>query len=179
MTIITPGSSATITATTIEKFFTAVIWKLQALENDTTRNPSAINNVTSSMSDDSQSLVANLTFSATVATGTGGIATFSCIDYLTSPSGQPAHWAAGSGGTIASTTIQGAIFEAVRFIDNLELQSAKNPLGNKCVSYTISSNSSGGTNAIATVSISITGFPLTTTIAGDGTQSVIGKEYLL
>ena len=179
MATITPGSGATITAATAESFLPAAIWLVQALENDTARNPSAINNVTSSMSDDSQSLTASINFFATVTDDNAGNAIFTALDYLTTPSGQPAHWTAGSGGTIQASTIQGAIFECVRFIDNLENTSAKNPQAKKCVSYSITSASLGSATPSANISINITNFPLETTRAADGTQTVKGKDYLL
>lgn len=179
MASITPGSGATITATTAEKFLPAAIWLLQSLENDPIRNPSVINNVTSSMSDDNQSLTASISFFASVSDDSNGNAVFTALDYLTNPSGQPAHWIAGTGGTIQSATIQGAILEIVRFIDNLENTSAKNPQAKKCVSYTITSASLGSATPSANVSINITNFPLETTRAADGTQTVKGKDYLL
>ena len=179
MAAITAGSGATIAVTSIEKFLPAAIWKLQALENDPVRNPGAVNNVSSSMSDDSQSMTASVNFSATVADDGNGSAVITAIEYLTVPSGGSAHWTAGTGGTITSPTIQGAVFEAIRLIDSLENQSAKNPQAKKTVSYTISSASLGSGTGNVSISINITNFPLTSTLGTDGTQQLIGKDYLL
>lgn len=179
MATITPGSGATITADSAEKFLAAAIWLIQSLENNPVRNPSAINNVTGGMSDDSQSMTASCNFFAAVTDDSNGNAVFTSLDYLTTPSGGSAHWNPGTGGTIQSNTIQGAIFEIVRLIDNLENQPAKNPQNKKCVSYTINSASLGSGTANVNVSISINTFPLTTTQAPNGTQTVVGQNYLL
>lgn len=177
MASITAGTGATITAPTIESFFTGAIWLLQNLEADTTRNPSGVNNVTSSISDDTRSLTATINFNATVDDDSSGKAVFTVIDYLTTPSGGTAHWTAGTGGTITNATIQGAIFEAARLIDKLENQVVNNPTSKKCISYTISSGDVGS-NGNASITINVANFPLTFSFNANGTQSLNGTAYL-
>lgn len=179
MAVITPGSGATITASSIEAFFPGIIWLLQNLEADTLKNPSGANNVTSSISDDSRSLNATLTFLATVDDDASGKCLLTCLDYLTQPSGQSAYWNPGSGGTITGQTIQTAGFEAARLIDKLENTAANNPTGRKTTSWSVTSAGGGdGTSPYATVNINVTGFPLTFSFNANGTQSLVGSVYL-
>lgn len=177
MSTITAGSGATISATTAESMLTGLVWLLQTLEASTSRNPTGINNVTSSNSDDNQAFNATINFKATVADDSSGNAVFSCIDYLTTPSGSNPHWTPGSGGTITSTTIQGAIWEVARLIDLKENTNVSNPTGVKNISWNVTNADIGGSNQ-STVNISVTNFPLTITVAANGTQSLAGKEYL-
>lgn len=180
MTTITPGTGATITSTTIESFFCGAIWLLQNLESDVARNPSGINNVTSTISDDSRSISGSANFLTTVESDTNGKALFTTTDYLTTPANASAHWIPGTGGTIKSATIQGAIFEAVRFINNLESQVAKNPEGKKTVSWSLqSSNDSEVSTVNIALAITFTNFPLTYSFNAAGTQTLTGKAYLL
>lgn len=177
MTTITPGSGATITANKLETFLPAVIWKLQELENSTARNPTGINNVTSSINDDNLTFSASITFQSGVTDGSDGGAYFVPNDYLTTPSGGTAHWIAGTGGTITGSNIQAAIWETVRAIKILENDSTRNPQGLNTCSYSVVSNGAGTTSA-ATVSITITDFPLEMTLNANGQRTIQGKEYL-
>lgn len=177
MATITPGSGSTITASTIESFFCGAVWLLQSLEADTVRNPTGINNVISSTSDDSRSATGTITIRATVTDDSNGNMVLSPSDYLTTPSGGTVHWSPGSGGTITSSTIQGAIFEAARLIDSLENQPIKNPEGLKTIAYTITNGNTENTG-LAEIQISFTSFPLTFTFNADGTQSLKGRSYL-
>lgn len=177
MAAITPGSGATITASTIEAFFTGAIWLLQNLEADTTRNPTGINNVTSSISDDTRALTATINLSGTVDDDSGGKAVITCLDYLTTPSGGSAHWVVGTGGTITSATIQGAIFEACRLIDKLENNVVNNPTGKKLVNYSINNGDIGSSGNVS-ITINVANFPLTFSFNANGTQSLIGSSYL-
>lgn len=177
MTTITPGSGATITASKLETFLPAVIWKLQELENTPARNPTGINNVTSNIDDDSMTFSANITFQSGVTDGSDGGAYFVPVDYLTTPSGGTAHWVPGTGGTITGSNIQSAIWETVRAIKILENDSTRNPQGLSTVTYSVISNSAGSSTA-ATVNISISNFPLETTLNVNGQRTIAGKEYL-
>lgn len=178
MATITPGTNATITANTIEAYLCGAIWLLQNLEADAARNPSGINNITSSISDDNRTLTGNCTFSGIVTSSATGQLIITCVDYLTTPSGQPAHYSPGTGGTINSATIQGAIFEAARTIDLLENDSSKNTQGLKTISWNVT-NGEIGSEGRAIINIGITNFPLTFAFNANGTQSLQGKNYLL
>lgn len=175
MAVITPGSGATISVTKLEEFFAGAIWLLQTLEADSTRNPTAINNVTSSANDDSQTMTANINFRAGITSDSNGNASITCIDYLVTPSGAEAHWTPGTGGTIKSATLQGAIFEAARLIDSKENNSSTNSTGAKNVTWNISNGEQGSTSSV--VQISVSSFPLVITIS-NGTATLKGKEYL-
>ena len=178
MASITASSGGTITANTIEAFFCGSIWLLQSLEADATRNPTSINNVTSTASDDSRSLTATINLTAQVSENADGNLILIPNDYLTLPSGQTAHYLAGSNGTISSATIQGALFEAARLIDKLENDSTKNQDGRKTVSWSVT-NGDIGSGGLATITINVTNFPLTFSFNANGTQSLVGKAYLL
>lgn len=177
MSSITPGNGATITASTIEAFFSGAIWLLQNLEADVTRNPSGINNITSSISDDTRALTATINLTASIDDDSNGKAVFTALDYLTTPIGGTAHWIPGTGGTISSATIQGAIFEAARLIDKLENTVINNPTAKKCVSYTINSGDIGSSGN-AGININVVNFPLTFSFNTNGVQSLVGTEYL-
>ena len=174
MATITAGSGGTITATTLEAFFVTAIRRLQTLEKSSTYNPSSINNVTSSISDDSSSFNASVTFPLNLTTDGDGESPFVCVDYLVGASGQ---YSTGSGGTITAPNLVRAIFEATLRLSNLEIQPVKNPQNLNCLSWTITKSDIGSANH-ATFSLTVSNFPLEIVDGGDS-QTTKGKEYLL
>jgi len=173
MATITAGSGGSITATTLEAFFVAAIRRLQTLEKTPTYNPSALNYVTSTVSDDSSSFSATVTFPLTYVTDGDGTTNFTVEDYLTGASSQ---YNAGAGGTITASNLVKAIFESSLRIAALEIQPAKNPQNLSCVSWSISKNETGSAQQ-GTYSLTVINFPLEITDSGDS-QTTKGKEYL-
>ena len=174
MATITAGSGGSITATTLESFFVAAIRRLQTLEKNPTYNPSALNYVTSTVSDDSSSFSATVNFPLSYVTDGDGISNFTVEDYLTNATPQ---YSAGSGGTITASNLVKAIFEAALRLAALEIQPAKNPQGLNCISWTINKNELGSTNQ-GNFSLTVSNFPLDIVDGGDS-QTTKGKEYLV
>lgn len=179
MTTKTPGSGGTDQTASVEAGTVHLVRLLQSLEADTTRNPSGINNIISSTSDDDRTFTATINIPINVnMTNDSTSYQLAAIDYLTTPSGADPHYVAGSGGTFKATTIQGALIQHIIYQKNLELDANKNPTGVSYVSYQISNVATLG-NGNATFAAQLTNLPLLVTNNSDGTQITSGKTYLL
>jgi hypothetical protein len=174
----TPGSGGTNQATTLEAGLIADIRRAQTLERDPLRNPSNVNRVTSSSDDDSASFEARVNFPITITTDASGNVSIVPIDYFTVPSGGQPHYVAGSGGTIKSSTIQGAILEQTMMLKNLELDPAKNPTNGNYITWSIANGTVGGVGN-GTFTANYNNMPLEITLTQNGGQTEIGKAYLL
>jgi hypothetical protein len=174
----TPGSNGTNQATTLEAGLIADIRRAQSFERDSLRNPSSVNRITSSADDDSASFEARVNFPVTITTDSNGNVSIVPIDYFSVPSGGQPHYVAGSGGTVKSSTIQGAILEQTILLKNLELNPATNPTNGNYITWSISNSTVGGVGN-GTFNASYNNMPLEITIASNGGQTTTGKAYLL
>lgn len=174
----TPGSGGTNQATTLEAGLIADIRRAQALERDSSRNPSGVNRISSSADDDSASFEARINFPIDVISNNNGNLEITAIDYFSVPADQQPHYISGNGGTIKSSTIQGAIIEQTLLLKNLENDSAKNPNNGNYITWSISSTITGGMGN-CTFSASYNKMPLEITMAATGGQTTTGKAYLL
>lgn len=175
MTIITPGSGATIQATSAESYLVAAIRLLQSLEKQPTYNPSNLNYCTSGSSDDNSSFTATLNCNVGVTASNGAI-NLTAIDYLSNITSSI--FTNGTDGTFTSESLIQSIFDAAVMIENLELQAPKNPTQANYLDWSVSNQDLGGAGQ-ARLSISLLNFPLTISIASNGDQTTKGKEYLL
>lgn len=177
MAIKTPGSNGTDQTTSIEAGTIHLIRLIQSLEADPTRNPSGINNITSSVSEDNRSLSAsinlpcNLTISSDRATYQ-----IQSIDYFTQPQGQASAYTPGTDGTFRGATIQQALIQHIIAQRNLELDSTKNPTNANYIDYQITAGTTANNSIF---NATLTGLPLDTTNNSNGTQTTSGKSYLL
>ncbi len=175
----TPGSGGTDQTTTIEAGTIHLIRLIQALEADSTRNPSGINNLTSTVSEDSRTIAATVNLPCNlVSTSDQTTNQVQAIDYLTQPQGQPPAYTPGSGGTFRGTTVQQALIQHVIAQRTLEINPAQNPTGANYIEYQISSVTAGG-NGNAVFTATLTGLPLEVANNSNGTQTTSGRAYLL
>lgn len=174
----TPGSNGTNQATTLEAGLIADIRRAQTLERDPLRNPSSVNRITSSSDDDSASFEARVSFPVSITSDVNGNTSIAAIDYFTVPAGGQPHYVAGTGGTIKSSTVQGAIVEQTIALKNLELDPSKNPTNGNYISWSISNGTVSGVGN-GTFTATYNKMPLEVTIASNGGQTTTGKAYLL
>lgn len=122
MATITPGTGGTLRSTTIEGALCEALKLLKGYEQDSVKNPANLNYVFTY----SQDFVTNridTTWSIPVQRvidSTGGT-TYRCAEYLTSVG-----YAAGTGGTLKSTTLANVILEISEKMQELEANPLKN-----------------------------------------------------
>ena len=174
----TPGANGTNQATTLEAGLISDIRRAQILERNPQQNPSNLNYITSSSNDDLASFSAQINFPVTVTVGTDGKINIAAIDYFTPLSGNTLNYTVGTGGTIKSSTVQGAIIEQTILLKNLELDPAKNPTNANYIIWSLTNGTIGGVGN-ASFSASYNNMPLEISNLPDGNQSTIGKAYLL
>lgn len=174
----TPGSGGTDQTTTIEAGTVHLIRLIQSLEADSARNPSGLNNITSSTSDDSRTISASINLPCNlIASSDGTTYQIVAIDYFTQPPGQVAAYTAGSGGTFKGATVQQALIQHLIAQNNLEFSSQNNPTNGNYITYQISNASSAG-NGNAVFSATVSGAPLDISNNANGQQISSGKTYL-
>lgn len=146
MTVITLGTGATIITPTLEEMLVALIDFGQSAELNTTKNPSKINNITSSVNRDTEVLIAsvNLPCNFIDAENLQVIG----VDYLVGVA-----FTFGTGeSTLKGTNWVDAIIRTTIKQKSLEMDSAKNPALNNYIDYSIASSQVVGTTANATFS---------------------------
>ncbi|MGL5508773.1 MAG: hypothetical protein ACRDB1_04095, partial [Microcoleaceae cyanobacterium] len=173
-----PGSQATNQSITLEAGLISDIRRAQTLERDSLRNPSGVNRISSTTDDDSASFEGRVTFPINIATEASGNITISAIDYFTVPANGEPHYTAGSGGTVKSSTLQGAIIEQTVLLKKLELDPTKNTTNANYITWSISTNTVTGLGN-GTFTANYTNMPLEVSIASNGAQTTTGKAYLL
>lgn len=122
MATITPGTGGTLKSTTLEGALCEALKLLKGYEQDSTKNPANLNYVFSY----NQDFVTNkidATWSIPVQRliDTTGGTTYKCAEYLTNVG-----YAAGSGGTLKSTTLANVVLEISERIQELEANPLKN-----------------------------------------------------
>lgn len=174
MTTIIPGTGATIQTDKAEAYLVAAVRLLQSLEKNPVRNPSNLNYCTSTSSDDNSSFTASLNCNVDVTINSG--INIIAIEYLAGI--DSTIFTNGTDGTFTASGLVQSIFDAAVLLENLELQSIKNPTQANYVSWSISNQDIGGSGQ-ARLSISLLNFPLEITLNEQGDQTTRGKEYLL
>ena len=175
MSAITPGTGATIGATTIEQFLVAIMRFLQAQERNPAKNPQAVNNVTSSTNEDDATFNATVNIPCIESSNASGETVITATEYLVG-----VVYSAGTDGTIKSGNAAQALIEATRLQRRLELDSAKNPQGANAITWAFNTGTTlnGLTNTV--FSAQFTNLPLIITESEDGgSSSSKGAEYLL
>ena len=179
MTAKTPGSGGTDQTNTVEAGTVHLIRLIQSLEADNARNPSGLNYVTSSVSEDSRSLSASISLPCNLTTNSDQTSyAIAAIDYFTVPSGGSTAYTAGSGGTFRGTNVQQALIQHLIAQKNLELDSVKNPAGASCITYSID-NATGINMGNAIFTATLSSLPLEVTNNSNGQQTTSGHAYLL
>lgn len=172
MATITAGG--TIAATTLEAAITGLLWLLEEWESDSTKNPSAANNVSTTASFDNTTLSSTINIPCAVSIDSSGKTSVSAIEYLTLANGD---FSAGSG-TLKASSAAGQLIEAVILAKNKELGgSTTNPTNASYISWGVSSNAIGSSGQ-GTFSASLSNFPLVNTRDSTGKRTLSGKEYL-
>lgn len=174
----TPGTGGTNQATTLEAGLISDIRRAQSLERDPLRNPSNVNRIQSTTDDDSASFDGRVNFPVTITTDASGNVSIVAIDYFTVPSGGDPHYVAGTGGTVKSSTIQGAIIEQTILLKNLELDPTKNTTNANYITWSITNGTTSGVGN-GTFNATYADMPLEITLTSNGGQTEIGKAYLL
>ncbi len=165
MATITPGSSGTIKSSTIEGQVIETVTLLQLTESDTSKNSSARNAITLNLNLNTNEFVASFVLPVSQSFNTDGSIKLSAQTYLTGVT-----FAAGSGGTYKSTTLEAYTLEVLTALQFQEQISAKNPQGRNLISGAFDSETglySGALNLPITYSLT------------NGSIKVDPVEYLL
>lgn len=166
MASITPGTGATFTVATAEGQAIAALNFLNKRENTAEANPNGEDRIDGSFDTDLMTFAGNFRLPATQSLNSLGQLVISATPYVSSGAFVP-----GTGGTFKSETIEGYVLEVLMYLQNLELQSAKNPNNRNYItgSYNSDSRLYSGTFSL----------PITQEIGADGTVSFAAVEYLL
>jgi hypothetical protein len=165
MATVTPGSGGTIKSSTIEGQVVETITLLQLMESDTSKNSSGRNAITINLNLNTNEFVATFAIPVSQGFNPDGSIKLSAQTYLTG-----VNFAAGSGGTFKSTTLEAYTLEVMMALQFQEQQTAKNPQARNLISgaYDIDTGLySGALN-----------LPITYTLL-NGSIEITAVEYLL
>lgn len=167
MTTFNPGEGATISATSVEQQTAGHIWLIQALEASPA-NPTGINYLTSSSSDDpGGELSAELALPVQTTVANDGTVTI-----VTPPPFASVSYSSGNGNMSASNPWQALVWLSIKQANLEILQKA-----DSFVTWGIAGSATGvaGTNATFSATYKL---PTTFAVDGTGQQVRTAKEYL-
>ncbi len=166
MATITPGTAATIRATTAEKQLFHCLLLLQELETSTLYNPTRKDYVQTSFNDNAATFNANFSIPCEPALGTDGKPTFVGSNYLIGYSFNPGTTL----GSFKSTSLPAYLVEVLFYCQILESDTATNPNNKNFLTANYDSD-----RKIFTGNVTL---PYTKTIEQTGDVTISIPEYL-
>lgn len=135
MTIITPGSSATINALTAESTLLQLIPLVIAAQSDNAKNPSGRSVVTSSIDLADGTISGTYTILATQSLNNSGQIVVQADSQFNNVT-----FSSGSGGTFKSSSIESFLMEVLQFLQIREKDTTKNPDGSNNITGSYNSD---------------------------------------
>jgi hypothetical protein len=167
MAVLTPGTGGTLKSVTLENGFHEALSRVALAEQDSNKNTQGLGRVTMTCDVRASRITGTFTFALTKETTATGSTSFVVVEHL-SNSG----YSAGTGGTLKSAGLCGAVVELAEAIQNKEQLSSKNPSAVNTIT--------GLTYDSETLLVS-GGFDYSTvpTMSASGDLSISAKVYLL
>lgn len=165
MTQITMASGETFKTATVEGRLIEIFTYLQIGESDLSKNPNLKDYVQASFNANTLVFTANFSIPTAQSIDASGNILISAVNYLTNTTFNP-----GSGGTFKAASPAQYLIEVVTFLQNLELDTAKNPQDKNFVNSTYSADD-------GTYSGSVT-LPLSMSFDDSGRVTFTAQEYL-
>lgn len=165
MTAITTATGETLKSPTAEARLLEIFTYLQKAEADTVKNPNLRDYVQGNFNANTLTFTGNFNLPITQIIDINGNITISATNYLNDTTFKP-----GNGGTFKAANPSQYLIEVVTYLQNLELNTVKNPQGKNLVTGSLSTDEN-----IYSGSVSL---PLSMNFGSDGSISFSAQEYL-
>lgn len=165
MTVVTPGSQATLKASKAESQLLELLTYIKLMELQPSKNPDNKSNVSINYNLGTQ--LANMTFSIDAIPEINNLGQMVSV---AKPYLQNTNFTSGSGGTFVSSTPEAYLLELLSFIQIKESDSTKNTNNDNNVAFTYDVDRSLFSGNVT--------LPIEVSLQDDGTVKVTAKEYL-
>jgi hypothetical protein len=165
MATLTPGTGGTLKSTSLEQCFHEALCRAVLLEQDSTKNPRGLNRLTLRQDARNGQAEGSFTFEVSKAIS-GGNPIFTAIEHLTSG------YSPGTGGTLKSLGLCGAILELAELIQAKQPLKSKNPQSFKTITALTY-------DSVGLVVAGLFDYPIVELLTSSGEFATTAKTYLL